>query len=243
MEKSVIVTGSSRGIGKAIALRFAQAGHKIVLNGVRDISQDLIDEVKEAGAADVIAISGDVSDFDFAESLIQETKEAFGSVDVLVNNAGMNRDGLLMRMSEEDFDDVIAVNLKGAFNLTRHAVKVMLKQKSGSIINMSSISGQMGNPGQANYAAAKAGVIGLTKSTAREVGSRGINVNAISPGFIKTDMTDAVADKYKKEILKQIPMNRYGEVEEVADLAYFLSTAQYITGQTITIDGGLVTNG
>lgn len=243
MEKSVIVTGSSRGIGKAIALRFAQAGHKIVLNGVRDISQDLIDEVKEAGAADVIAISGDVSDFDFAERLIQETKEAFGSVDVLVNNAGMNRDGLLMRMSEEDFDDVIAVNLKGAFNMTRHAVKVMLKQKSGSIINMSSISGQTGNPGQANYAAAKAGVIGLTKSTAREVGSRGINVNAISPGFIKTDMTDAVADKYKKEILKQIPMNRYGEVEEVADLAYFLSTVQYITGQTITIDGGLVTNG
>lgn len=186
---------------------------------------------------------GDVSDFDSAKQLIDETKEVFGSVDILVNNAGITNDKLLMRMSEDDFDSILNVNLKGTFNTIRHASSVMLKQRSGTIINLSSVIGQIGNAGQANYAASKAGVIGLTKSAARELAARGITVNAIAPGFIETDMTDELSDKVKELSKQQIPLNRFGTVEDVAKAAVFLSENKYITGQVINIDGGMVMNG
>lgn len=186
---------------------------------------------------------GDVSDFDSAKQLIDETKEVFGSVDILVNNAGITNDKLLMRMSEDDFDSILNVNLNGTFNTIRHASSVMLKQRSGTIINLSSVIGQIGNAGQANYAASKAGVIGLTKSAARELAARGITVNAIAPGFIETDMTDELSDKVKELSKQQIPLNRFGTVEDVAKAAVFLSENKYITGQVINIDGGMVMNG
>lgn len=241
-DKTVIVTGSSRGIGKAIALEFAKKGANIVLNGRKPIEESLIDELKGFGVK-VHSILGDVSDFEFAQQLIQETKEVFGSVDVLVNNAGITKDMLLMRMTEEDFDQTIDINLKGTFNTIRHASKVMLKQKSGTIINMSSVVGLVGNVGQANYAASKAGVIGLTKSAARELAARGISVNAIAPGFIETEMTEVLSEKMKEQAINQIPLKHFGSVEEVARVAVFLSENRYITGQVINVDGGMVMNG
>ncbi|MGX7395617.1 3-oxoacyl-[acyl-carrier-protein] reductase [Carnobacterium mobile] len=240
--KTVIVTGSSRGIGKAIAVAFAKTGANIVLNGRKPIPTDVVEEIQGYGAK-VHTILGDMSDFESAKRLIEETKEVFGSVDVLVNNAGITNDMLLMRMSEEDFDQTIAVNLKGTFNTIRHATKVMLKQRSGTIINLSSVVGLVGNVGQANYAASKAGVIGLTKSAARELAARGITVNAIAPGFIETEMTDVLSEKMKEQAVGQIPLKRFGQVEDVARAAVFLSENNYITGQVINIDGGMVMNG
>lgn len=241
-DKAVIVTGSSRGIGKAIALEFAKKGCNIVLNGRKPIADTVVQEI-EAEGVKCHCFIGDVSDFDCAKQLIDETKEVFGSVDILVNNAGITNDKLLMRMSEDDFDSILNVNLKGTFNTIRHASSVMLKQRSGTIINLSSVIGQIGNAGQANYAASKAGVIGLTKSAARELAARGITVNAIAPGFIETDMTDDLSDKVKELSKQQIPLNRFGTVEDVAKAAVFLSENKYITGQVINIDGGMVMNG
>lgn len=240
--KTVVVTGSSRGIGKAIAIAFAKTGANIVLNGRNPIPVELIKEIESYGVK-VHSILGDMSDFDKAKQLIDETKELFGSVDVLVNNAGITNDKLLMRMSEDDFDQTLSVNLKGTFNTIRHATKVMLKQRSGTIINMSSVVGLVGNVGQANYAASKAGVIGLTKSAARELAARGITVNAIAPGFIKTEMTDVLSDKMKELAIDQVPLKRFGNVDDVARVAVFLSENSYITGQVINVDGGMVMNG
>lgn len=240
--QTVIVTGSSRGIGKAVAVAFAKAGANIVLNARKPFSEELISELEGYGVK-THTILGDVSDFDFAKQLIEESKEVFGSVDVLVNNAGITNDMLLMRMSEEDFDQTISVNLKGTFNTIRHSSKVMLKQKSGTIINMASVVGLVGNVGQANYAASKAGVVGLTKSAARELSARGITVNAIAPGFIDTEMTDVLSDKMKEQAVSQIPLKHLGNVEDVARAAVFLSENKYITGQVINVDGGMVMNG
>lgn len=238
-DKTVIVTGAAKGIGRAVAVAFAREGANVVVN-YRSTPPDETVALVEAEGVKCLAIQADVSNFEQAEALVQKAKEEFGSVDVLVNNAGITRDTLLMRMSEEDFDAVINTNLKGCFNMVKHTSKIMLKQKSGSIINMSSVVGISGNVGQANYAAAKAGVIGLTHSAAKELASRGITCNAIAPGFIETDMTAVLSDKVKEGILNAIPLKRMGSVEEVADLAVFLANAKYITGQVIAIDGGMI---
>ncbi|MBO5561469.1 MAG: 3-oxoacyl-[acyl-carrier-protein] reductase, partial [Firmicutes bacterium] len=222
MQKNVIVTGAAKGIGRAIAVAFAKEGCNIVLNYRSSVPDELIKEIEGYGVK-CLAIQCDVSDFAQSEELVKKANEEFGSVDVLVNNAGITRDTLLMRMKEEDFDAVIATNLKGTFNMVKHVSKLMLKQKSGSIINMSSVVGLMGNIGQVNYAASKAGVIGLTKSVARELASRGITCNAIAPGFIKTSMTDVLSDAVKENILNNVPLKRLGEPEEVAELAVFLA--------------------
>ncbi len=238
-DKTVIVTGAAKGIGRAVAVAFAKEGANVVVN-YRSTPPDETVALVEAEGVKCLAIQADVSNFEQAEALVQKAKEEFGSVDVLVNNAGITRDTLLMRMSEEDFDAVINTNLKGCFNMVKHTSKIMLKQKSGSIINMSSVVGISGNVGQANYAAAKAGVIGLTHSAAKELASRGITCNAIAPGFIETDMTAVLSDKVKEGILNAIPLKRMGGAEEVADLAVFLANAKYITGQVIAIDGGMI---
>lgn len=235
--KTVIVTGAAKGIGRAVAVKFAECGYNIVLN-YRGNEPD-ISEITDKGVG-CAAFKADVSDFEQAKLLVEQAKDAFGTIDVLVNNAGITKDTLLMRMSEDDFDSVIATNLKGTFNMIKHASKVMLKQRSGAIINMSSVVGIMGNAGQANYAASKAGVIGLTKTTAKELASRGIICNAIAPGFIKTDMTDVLPEEVKERMLSAIPLNRFGEAHEVAELALFLAESKYITGQVISIDGGMV---
>lgn len=237
-DKTVIVTGGAKGIGKAIALRFAKAGCNVVLNYHSSEPTGTIQEIEEQGVK-CMAVQGDVSDFAFAEKLIKDIKKEFGSVDVLVNNAGITRDMLLMRLSEKDFDDVIATNLKGCFNMIRHASNVMLKQKSGTIINMSSVVGVMGNAGQANYAASKAGVIGLTKSAAKELAARGVTCNAIAPGFVETDMTAVLSDEQKEKMLEVIPLKRAGQVEDIAEAAYFLACNRYITGQVLGVDGGM----
>lgn len=236
--KTVIVTGSSRGIGEAIAEAFAKQGANIVLNARKAIPEEMVSKLEGYGVK-VETILGDVSDFESAKNLIERTKELLGSVDVLVNNAGMNRDKLIMRMAEEDFDATYEVNLKGSFNTIRHALPIMLKQKAGSIINVSSVVGETGNAGQANYAASKAGLIGLTKSVAREAAMRGVTCNAITPGFIETDMTDALSDKVKEAMLGQIPLKKFGQAKDVADTAIFLSKNEYITGQTIRVNGGM----
>lgn len=238
-DKTVIVTGAAKGIGRAVAVAFAKEGANVVVN-YRSTPPDETVALVEAEGVKCLAVQADVSNFEQAEALVQKAKEEFGSVDVLVNNAGITRDTLLMRMSEEDFDAVINTNLKGCFNMVKHTSKIMLKQKSGAIINMSSVVGISGNVGQANYAAAKAGVIGLTHSAAKELASRGITCNAIAPGFIETDMTAVLSDKVKEGILNAIPLKRMGSVEEVADLAVFLANAKYITGQVIAIDGGMI---
>lgn len=239
--KTVIVTGAAKGIGKAIVLRFAKEGCNIVLNYRSKVSDELIKAI-EAEGVQCLPYQADVSDFSQAEKLIKDAKEKFGSVDVVVNNAGITKDMLLMRMSEEDFDLVINTNLKGTFNMIRHVSGIMLKQKSGSIINMASVVGLMGNVGQANYAASKAGVIGLTKTTARELASRGITCNAIAPGFIETDMTDVLKDNIKEKMLETIPLKRFGTTDDVAEAAVFLAKNRYITGQVLNIDGGMVMN-
>lgn len=242
-DKVAIVTGASKGIGRAIAINFAKEGAKVVLNYRSDDNgaQEVLKEIENSGGVAFLH-KGDVSDFSVAEDLIKFCIEKFSRIDILVNNAGITRDTLLLRMKEEDFDGVINVNLKGSFNCVKHASSFMIKQKYGKILNISSVIGLIGNVGQINYAASKAGIIGMTKSLAKELGSRGINVNAIAPGFIETDMTSVLEDKTKETIMSHIPLKRMGSVEDVSNLAVFLASdlASYITGQVITVDGGMV---
>ncbi|ATD54860.1 3-oxoacyl-[acyl-carrier-protein] reductase [Clostridium chauvoei] len=240
--KCAVVTGATRGIGRAIAKKYAKLGANIVINyrNSDEEAKKLEEELRELGV-EVLVVKADISDFEEAQNLINLAKETFGTVDILVNNAGITKDGLVMRMKEEDFDSVIEVNLKGVFNCLRAVSPIMIRQKSGKIINMSSVVGIIGNAGQINYCAAKAGVIGMTKSLAREIGGRGINVNAIAPGFIQTDMTNKLSDKNKEMILGNIPLKRLGNVEDIAEVAAFLASdaSSYITGQVISVDGGM----
>ncbi|MEF9863434.1 MAG: 3-oxoacyl-[acyl-carrier-protein] reductase [Christensenellaceae bacterium] len=242
MANTALVTGASRGIGKAIALRLAQAGNNIIVNYLFD-NEDFAGTVKEIEALGVKAkaIKADVSCFSQVESMMKQIVEEFGSIDILVNNAGITKDGLLARMKEADFDAVINVNLKSVFNCCRNAVPYMMKQRSGRIISMASVVGLSGQAGQTNYAASKAGIIGFTKSLAKEIGSRGITVNAIAPGFVQTPMTDALGDKAKEEILSQVPLKRGGTVEDIANAVAFLAGAEssYITGQVLSVNGGM----
>ena len=240
--KVTFITGSTRGIGLAIAKAFAQAGANIVLNGRSAISAELIAEI-EAFGVKCIGVSGDISDFEEAGRMIQETQEKLGPITILINNAGITNDKLMLRMKPEEFDQVLKINLVGTFNMTQQVLKKMLKQREGAIINLSSVSGLIGNVGQANYAASKAGVVGFTKSVAREVAPRGITCNAIAPGFIQTDMTDILSDKVKEQVTQNIPLQRFGQVEDVAQTAIFLAKNPYITGQVINVDGGLVMHG
>ena len=236
--KTVLVTGAAKGIGKAIATTFAKEGCNVILNYRSTISDDFITEIESYGV-ECLAIQGDVSNFEKAKEIVEESIETFGYIDILVNNAGITKDGLFMRMSEQDFDAVLNTNLKGSFNITRHTINHMIKKRCGAIINISSIVGVMGNAGQANYAASKAGVIGMTKSVAREVASRGITCNAIAPGFIETDMTAVLKEDIVKQMIAQIPMKKLGQAEDVAETAVFLAKSKYITGQVIHVNGGM----
>lgn len=238
IDKTVVVTGSRRGIGLGIALAFAKEGANIVLNATSEISKEVL-ELFSPYPGEVLTVVGDISKFEVAESLVEQTIEKFSKIDVLVNNAGITRDGLVLKMKEQDFDDVIDINLKGCFNLIRFTSPYMVRQKSGSIINMTSIVGVSGNAGQVNYAASKAGIIGLTKSVAKEIGSRGITVNAIAPGYIDTEMTQALPEKIRKEWEKQIPMRKFGTVEDIAEACLYLAEQKYMTGQVLQINGGL----
>ncbi|MFR7424921.1 MAG: SDR family NAD(P)-dependent oxidoreductase, partial [Clostridium sp.] len=213
--KTAVVTGAAKGIGKAIALAFAKEGCNIVLNYHSSLDDETVQEIEACGVT-CMPVQGDVSDFAFAADMMKKVKKELGSVDILVNNAGITKDMLLMRMTEEQFDSVIQTNLKGTFNMIRHASSIMLKQRSGAIINMSSVVGVMGNVGQANYAASKAGIIGLTKSTAKELAARGVTCNAIAPGFVETDMTAALSEDLQKQMLETIPLKRYGQVDDIA---------------------------
>ena len=236
--KNVFVTGSTRGIGLAIAHKFASLGANVVLNGRSAISEELLTQFADYGVK-VVAISGDVSDNADAKRMVDAAVEALGSVDILVNNAGITKDGMALRMSEEDFDAVLKINLTGTFNMTQAVLKPMTKARAGAIINLSSVVGLTGNAGQANYAASKAGVIGFSKSIAREVAARNVRVNVIAPGFIESDMTAVLSDKIKDAMMGQIPMKRFGQAEEVAEVAVFLAKQEYLTGQVLAIDGGL----
>ena len=242
-DKNIIVTGATRGIGKEIALTLAQNGANIAINyrNYNEEVEELINSIKEFGV-DAIAVKCDVSKSDEVDNFISEVKNHFSSIDVLVNNAGITKDGLLLRMKDEDFNSVLDVNLKGTFNTTKSISPIMIKQKHGKIINISSVVGIVGNAGQCNYAASKAGVIGFSKSVARELASRNINVNVVAPGYIDTDMTKSLPDKVKDEILKSIPMKKMGNPKEVANLVLFLSSSlsDYIIGQVINVDGGMV---
>ena len=236
--KNVFVTGSTRGIGLAIAHKFASLGANVVLNGRSAISEELLAQFADYGVK-VVAISGDVSDNADAKRMVAEAVEALGSVDMLVNNAGITKDGMALRMTEEDFDAVLKINLTGTFNMTQAVLKPMTKARAGAIINLSSVVGLTGNADQANYAASKAGVIGFSKSIAREVAARNVRVNVIAPGFIESDMTAVLSDKIKDAMMGQIPMKRFGQAEEVAEVAVFLAKQEYLTGQVLAIDGGL----
>ena len=241
-ERVAVVTGAGRGIGREIAKTFAGYGAKVVVNynGSEEMANSLVEEIKEAGG-EACAFKANVSDFNEAEGLMKFALEQYGKIDILVNNAGITRDNIMLGMKEEDFDKVIEINLKGTFNCIKHVYRPMMKQKYGRIINMSSVVGMEGNAGQVNYAASKAGVIGITKSVAKELGSRGVTVNAIAPGFIKTAMTDAMTDKMKDAMLDHITVKRLGDVKDVAETAAFLASdkASYITGQVIKVDGGM----
>ncbi|EOB8215401.1 3-oxoacyl-[acyl-carrier-protein] reductase [Staphylococcus aureus] len=242
MTKSALVTGASRGIGRSIALQLAEEGYNVAVNyaGSKEKAEAVVEEIKAKGV-DSFAIQANVADADEVKAMIIEVVSQFGSLDVLVNNAGITRDNLLMRMKEQEWDDVIDTNLKGVFNCIQKATPQMLRQRSGAIINLSSVVGAVGNPGQANYVATKAGVIGLTKSAARELASRGITVNAVAPGFIVSDMTDALSDELKEQMLTQIPLARFGQDTDIANTVAFLASdkAKYITGQTIHVNGGM----
>ncbi|AIG27655.1 3-oxoacyl-[acyl-carrier-protein] reductase [Brevibacillus laterosporus] len=240
--KVALITGASRGIGRAIALKYAEAGANIIVNysGNEAKAQETVAEIEKMGR-EAIMIRANVGNTEEAENMVKEALERFGKIDILVNNAGITRDNLLMRMKESEWDEVINVNLKGVFNMTKALTRPMMKQRSGSIINITSVVGVLGNAGQANYVAAKAGVIGLTKTTARELASRNIKVNAIAPGFVDTDMTDVLPEDVKSGILAQIPFNRLGSADEISSVALFLASdaSSYMTGQTLHVDGGM----
>ncbi len=241
--KTVFVTGASRGIGKEVALKFAENGYNVVINYVS--SKTNVEELKtefENKGVKALIMQADVTDKDAIETLVKKAIEEFGSIDVLVNNAGITKDNLLMRMSDEEFDKVIEVNLKGTYIVTKAVTKYMMKKRKGSIINLSSVVGVAGNAGQCNYAASKAGIIGFTKSVAKELASRNIRSNAVAPGFIETDMTAVLSDEVKENIHNQIPLKRMGIAREVANVIYFLGSdeSSYITGQVINVDGGMV---
>lgn len=242
MTKSALVTGASRGIGRSIAIQLAEEGYNVVVNyaGNKKKADAVVEEIKAKGV-ESFAIQANVANGDEVKAMIKEVVSQFGSVDVLVNNAGITRDNLLMRMKEQEWDDVIDTNLKGVFNCIQKVTPQMLRQKGGSIINLSSVVGAVGNPGQANYVATKAGVIGLTKSAAKELASRHITVNAVAPGFIVSDMTDALSDELKAQMLEQIPLAEFGEDSDIAHTVAFLASekAKYITGQTIHVNGGM----
>ncbi|MBE2975131.1 3-oxoacyl-[acyl-carrier-protein] reductase [Priestia megaterium] len=241
--KVAVVTGASRGIGRAVAIELGKLGAKVVVNysGSEAKALEVVDEIKGLGT-DAIAVQANVAESDSVQAMIKEAISTFGSVDILVNNAGITRDNLLMRMKEDEWDDVINTNLKGVFLCTKAVTRQMMKQRAGRIINISSIVGVSGNAGQANYVAAKSGVIGLTKTTAKELASRNITVNAVAPGFIATDMTDKLNEEVQAEMLKQIPLASFGQPEDVANAVVFLASdaSRYITGQTIHVDGGMV---
>ena len=241
--KVAFITGGSRGIGKQVALKFAKNGYNIVINYVSD-NTDIkgLQEEFEKENVELLLVKADVTKKEEIQNLVKTAIEKFGYIDVLVNNAGITRDGLLMRMEEEDFDKVIEINLKGTFLVTKEVIPYMMKKREGSIINISSVVGVVGNAGQSNYAASKAGIIGFTKSVAKELASRNIRANCVAPGFIKTDMTDVLSEEVKENIHNQIPLKRMGEPEEVANLVYFLGSEQskYITGQVVHVDGGMV---
>ena len=240
--KVALVTGASRGIGRAVALKLAAEGAKIAINFAGNLAK--AEEVKTAIeniGGEALLVQGDVSDFEKVNEIVKKIVDTWGKLDILVNNAGITRDNLLLKMSESDFDSVIATNLKGVFNCTKAVTRLMMKQHSGRIVNMSSVVGIMGNAGQANYSAAKAGVIGFTKSAAREFAPRGITVNAVAPGFIDTDMTDAIPDKIKADLVTKIPIGRIGNPDDIANAVLFFVSEEsaYITGQVICVDGGM----
>ena len=240
--KVALVTGAGRGIGRAIAIALAEEGAEVIVNynGSEERAKEVKQTIEENGGKASI-YKCNVSDFEACETMIREIVKEHGHLDILVNNAGITKDGLIMKMREEDFDRVLNVNLKGTFNTIRHSARQMLKQRSGKIINISSVSGILGNVGQANYAASKAGVIGLTKTMARELGSRGITVNAIAPGFVDTEMTEVLSEEIRENACKQIILGRFGKPEDIANTAVFLASdkADYITGQVISVDGGM----
>lgn len=242
-KKTALVTGAGKGIGRAIALALAKMGVLVIVNyrGSKEQAEETVQKIREMGQ-EAEAYPCHVSDFQAVETMMKTIVSKYGRLDILVNNAGITKDGLILKMSEEDFDKVVDTNLKGTFHTIRHASRQMIRQRSGRIINISSVSGVMGNPGQANYAAAKAGIIGLTKTMAKELGSRGITVNAIAPGFIETDMTAVLSESVQQNIQAQIPLGHFGKPEDVAAAAAFLASeeAGYITGQVLCVDGGMV---
>jgi 3-oxoacyl-[acyl-carrier protein] reductase len=239
--KVALITGGAQGIGRAIALLFARQGAKVAISDINlERAEETSREIVSLGA-DALAIGGNVADAKAAEAMVEQTVERFGGLDILVNNAGITRDGVLLRMKEEDWESVLAVNLKGAFHCTKAALRSFLKRKGGKIVNIASVTGEMGNAGQANYAASKAGLIGFTKSVAREYASRNIQVNAVAPGFIDTAMSQAIPQKDREFLIKQIPMERLGAPEDVAEAVLFLAgpAAGYITGQVLNVNGGM----
>lgn len=240
--KTALVTGAAKGIGREIALTLARNGATVIINynGSKESAQEVVREIEDNGGS-AEAMQCNVADFAASEAFVKTVLEKYKKVDILVNNAGVTRDNLIMRMSEEDYDTVVNTNLKGAFNMIRHLSRSFIKQRSGKIVNISSVSGVLGNAGQANYSASKAGLIGLTKSAAREMAGRGINVNAVAPGFIDTDMTKAMPEEARKALNQMIPMGKTGSTEDVANLVLFLagSRSDYITGQVICVDGGM----
>jgi len=241
--KNALVTGASRGIGRAIALELARNGANVVVNyaGSKDKAEAVVNEIEALGRK-AVAIQANVANSEEVTALVKDTIDQLGSIDILVNNAGINRDNLLMRMKEDEFDDVIETNLKGVFNCIKAVTRPMMRQRSGKIINLASVVAVAGNPGQVNYVAAKAGVIGMTKTVAKELASRNVHVNAVAPGYIATDMTDELPDNIKEQMLDLIPVNRLGEPEDVAKVVRFLASedSDYMTGQTIHVDGGMV---
>ena len=243
MNKVALITGSSRGIGKQIAIKLAKNGYNIVVNYVNknEEVEKTIEELKQFGV-EVLEAQGDISNYEQSEKIVNLVIEKFGQIDVLVNNAGVTKDMLIMRMKKEDFTKVIDVNLVGTFNITKNVIPHMMKKRTGRIINISSVVGISGNAGQCNYAASKAGIIGFTKSLAKELASRNILVNAVAPGFIETNMTDVLQESVKEEIKKQIPLKRIGKAEDVANAVYFLTSEEssYITGQVLQVDGGML---
>lgn len=244
-DKVAVVTGSSRGIGKEIALSLAEKGALVAVNypveAEKENAQEVVKKIKELGK-EAITIKANVAELEEVKEMMKQVKNKFGSIDILVNNAGITNDNLLLRMKEEDWDSVIDVNLKGVFNCTKAVTKIMMKQRSGKIINIASVVGIMGNAGQANYSASKAGVIGFTKSTAKELASRGITANAVAPGFIESKMTDQLSEEVIEEMLAAIPLDEFGKPEDVANTVSFLASqeADYITGQVINVAGGMV---